>query len=365
MSDKMKVYAKVSKMLKKWLPTAPQNQVVVLGMMIASIVTGKKAQLSEMSLHIPHPAQPASLAKRLQRFVKNDKVDVETLYLPFAAQILAHLADKPLFLALDGSQVGRGCMTLMVAVIYKKRAIPLAWLVYKGKKGHTTAERHIEALELVHPLLPEEAQVTLLGDAEYDTVEMLSWLQAETSWDFVVRTEPRILLTKGEAQFSIRQLLAGRNSRTWVNAVSFTQQLFGPVTAVAWWEAAYEKPIYLISSWAHPHEICRAYAKRFKLETLFSDQKSRGFQIHKSHLSDPKRLARLLLASCLAYSWLVYLGVEIEQDESRRRLIDRPNRTDKSLFRLGFDWLKYALTRDLDFNVLFHPPTSPVGLGVR
>ena len=364
MSDKMKVYSKVSKMLKKWLPTAPQNQVVVLGTMVASIVTGKKAQLSEMSLHIPHPAQPASLAKRLQRFVKNDKVDVETLYLPFAAEILAHLADKPLFLALDGSQVGRGCMTLMVAVIYKKRAIPLVWLVYKGKKGHTTGERHIEALELVRPLLPETAQVTLLGDAEYDTVEMLSWLQEETTWDFVVRTEPRILLTKGETQFSIRQLLTGRNSRTWVNEVSFTQQLFGPVTAVAWWEAAYDKPIYLISSWVHPNEICRAYAKRFKLETLFSDQKSRGFQIHKSHLSDPKRLARLLLATCLAYSWLVYLGVEIEQDESRRRLIDRPNRRDKSLFRLGFDWLKYALTRDLDFNVLFHPPT-PLGLGVR
>lgn len=365
MSDKMKVYSKVSRMLKKWLPTAPENQVVVLGMMVASIVTGKKAQLSEMSLHIPHPAQPASLAKRLQRFVKNNKVDVEALYLPFAAEILAHLADKPLFLALDGSQVGRGCMTLMVAVIYKKRAIPLAWLVYKGKKGHTTGERHIEALKLLCPLLPEEAVVILLGDAEYDTVEMLSWLQEETNWEFVVRTEPRILLTKGDKQYPIRHLLSGCNSRTWVNEVSFTQQMFGPITAVAWWEARYEKPIYLISTLADPHEICRAYAKRFKLETLFSDQKSKGFQIHKSHLSDPKRLARLLLATCLAYIWLVYLGVEVKQDESRRRLVDRPNRTDKSLFRLGFDWLKYALTRDLDFNVLFHPPSTPLPLGVR
>jgi len=28
------------------------------------------------------------------------------------------------------------------------------------------------------------------------------------------------------------------------------------------------------------------YEKRFRIETFFSDQKSRGFHIHKSHISD-------------------------------------------------------------------------------
>jgi hypothetical protein len=36
------------------------------------------------------------------------------------------------------------------------------------------------------------------------------------------------------------------------------------------------------------------------IETFFSDQKSRGFNLHKSHVSDPARLARLLIAACLA-----------------------------------------------------------------
>ena len=50
------------------------------------------------------------------------------------------------------------------------------------------------------------------------------------------------------------------------------------------------------------------YQKRFRIETFFSDQKSRGFHLHKSHISDPQRLARLLIAACLAYIWIVYLG---------------------------------------------------------
>ncbi len=34
-------------------------------------------------------------------------------------------------------------------------------------------------------------------------------------------------------------------------------------------------------------------------------------------------------------------------------LIDRTERIDKSLFRLGLDWIKHALKRRLDFQPLF------------
>ncbi|MGB8719516.1 MAG: hypothetical protein WCD46_09420, partial [Desulfobacterales bacterium] len=43
---------------------------------------------------------------------------------------------------------------------------------------------------------------------------------------------------------------------------------------------------------------------RVPIETFFSDQKSRGFNIDKSHLSCPQRLTRLMYASCLAYLWI-------------------------------------------------------------
>jgi hypothetical protein len=37
------------------------------------------------------------------------------------------------------------------------------------------------------------------------------------------------------------------------------------------------------------------------IETFFSDQKSRGFHLHQSHISDPQRLSRLLIGAWLAY----------------------------------------------------------------
>jgi len=108
MTDKMKVYTKIMQKLKKMMPQTPQNQMVTVAMMVAGIVLGRKAQLSNISLEVPHPAKPASLEKRMHRFVKNKQFEVEVNYLPFARLILTQLADKPLVLAIDGSTVGRG-----------------------------------------------------------------------------------------------------------------------------------------------------------------------------------------------------------------------------------------------------------------
>ncbi len=89
-----------------------------------------------------------------------------------------------------------------------------------------------------------------------------------------------------------------------------------------------------------------AYRKRAHIETFFSDQKSRGFRLHKSHVSEPARLMRLLIASCLAYIWLVYLGVCALRDGWLQRL-HRQERCDLSLFRLGMRLLARCLKEHL------------------
>jgi hypothetical protein len=46
------------------------------------------------------------------------------------------------------------------------------------------------------------------------------------------------------------------------------------------------------------------------------------------------RLARLMLATCLAYLWIVYLGA-IAIADGWQRFIHRPDRCDLSLCQLG------------------------------
>ena len=95
------------------------------------------------------------------------------------------------------------------------------------------------------------------------------------------------------------------------------------------------------------------YKKRFRIETFFSDQKSRGFNIHKSHLGDAHRLSRLLIAACLAYIWVVYLG-SLCKKEGWQCIIHRGKRCDLSLFQLGLRLLEHFLNENLPIPVQFH-----------
>jgi hypothetical protein len=352
MTDRDKVYTKVKKTIKQIMKMDHQGQVVTLAMMITGIVMSRNAQLSMMSSEVPTQTKEKSVEMRMRRWVKDD-LDVEAIYMPFARQILEALSHLPLVIVMDGSQAGRGCMVLMVGVLYQKRALPIAWLVYKGKKGHASAERHIQVLEKTIPLLPKESQVVLLGDAEYDTVEMIAWVEENTTWKYVLRTSPQIYAQTENNNQPIRDYPLEKGKVFYLKQVGFTQTSALKLNVISWWSAFYEEPIFLVTNIDNPYEACRYYRRRFRIETFFSDQKSRGFHIHKSHLAAPIRLSRLLIAACLAYIWMITQGLHVIAEGSSS-LIDRTDRVDKSLFRLGLDWIKYALKHSIDFQPTFH-----------
>jgi hypothetical protein len=203
-------------------------------------------------------------------------------------------------LAMDGSRVGRGCMVLMVGVVYHKRALPITWVVYQGKKGRASAETHISILKAVHGLIPEGADVILLGDGEYDSADMLTWVEQHTDWGIVAHTASDTHVSSEGEWTSLAEW--GIQPGGWISVPEalFTRQAFGPMHVIAWWDRAYDDPLYLVTNLELAKEACYWYRRRYRIETLFSDKQSRGFQIDKSHLSDPARLARLFIATSLA-----------------------------------------------------------------
>ncbi len=121
---------------------------------------------------------------------------------------------------------------------------------------------------------------------------------------------------------------------------------YGPISLLAIWESPCPHPLYLVTNLSDLDAAVAHYRKRAHIETFFSDQKSRGFHLHTSHLRDPARVSRLVLAACLAYLWVVYLGVCARRDDWLPQ-IHRPDRCDLSLFRLGLRLLARCLKDDL------------------
>jgi len=358
MSDNLRRYRAIKNGLKQLYGTEPKGNLArhldTLAALISGIVGSKSTQLPAVAAKVPDHCKRESRVKRFSRWVNNERIDAEVYFLPYADALLDSLACHTLLLAMDGSEVGRQCLALMVSVIYKKRALPIAWIVVKGSKGHFPEEAHVHLLAQVHQLIPEEADVIFVGDGEFDGITLQATLDGY-GWHYACRTAKDIQLGGEGERFSFDEIGVQPGECLGLPGVTFTLQDYGPVLAIAWWEKGYKEPIYLVTNLELADEACYWYRRRYRIETFFSDQKSRGFNLHKSHISDPKRLARLMIAACLAYIWIIHLGVVAKRD-GWVSIIHRTDRCDLSLFQLGLNLLDHVLNEGLPILVAFHIP---------
>ena len=358
MSDNLRRYRAIRDALTQCYPGQPSSTVarhlITLAALISGIVGSKSTQLPHIAAKVPNGTKPESRAKRFARWCDNAHILEEVYFLPYVDVLLRHLALQTVVLVMDGSGVGRGCTALMLHVVYKGRALPLAWRVRQAPKGHLPEDLHIALVELRREVIPEEAHVVFLGDGECDGTKLQD-TRTKAGWSYVCRTAMSTVATWEGETFRLDTLGACSKPGTLVafQEVQFTREAYGPVMVLSCWAKGYHEPLYLVSNMAQAEEACRWYEKCFRIETFFSDQKSRGFHIHKSHMSDVQRLSRLLIAACLAYIWIVYLGSLCEAD-GWKPVIHRRKRCDLSLFQLGLRFLDYLLNEEMPIPVEFH-----------
>src|SRR5438132_11376750 len=163
MSDNLRRYRAIRNALTQAYPTAPTGNFArhlqTLAALISGIVGSKSTQLPTLATKVPDGTKPESRVKRFARWIDNERILEEMYFLPYADLLLRHCALQTVVLVMDGSVVGRGCNALMIHVVYQGRALPLAWRVRQGPKGHFPEDLHIALVELVTDLPPRSEQV--------------------------------------------------------------------------------------------------------------------------------------------------------------------------------------------------------------
>jgi hypothetical protein len=86
----------------------------------------------------------------------------------------------------DGTKIGFGHQLLIVALAYRRRAIPLAWTWVNSSRGHSSAYKQRALLAYVHRLMPDGVTVLIVGDSEFGAVDMLEELD-RWGWFYVMR----------------------------------------------------------------------------------------------------------------------------------------------------------------------------------
>lgn len=313
----------------------------VLATMVSGVLHQGSSRLSDLARMNCDPKQQASKEKQLRRWIQSDHTSYQVHYLPYVVPLLESLSARgELVFSIDGSTGGQGCMILMFSVIYHKRAIPVVWHVVKAKKGHLPESAHRALLKELAEIVPSDCQVSIVGDGEYDGCHWQKEI-TDLGWNYVLRTGVgRLIETEPGEQVKIGTMAPEKGQRFFMlYQAAFTHKRYGPVNLLIEHQKGYKDPIYLLSNLDFPQTISQLYKKRFKIETFFSDQKSRGFNIQKSKIGKPQRLAKLLIATCIAYIFCILAGIKAYQSKLYPQ-VHRTDRSDLSLFSIGFRFIE-------------------------
>jgi hypothetical protein len=323
--------------------------------LLVGIYLSRKVHLSLIANKIPGRAKLNSKVQRLRRLLLGP-ISVRKWYDPIAVELLESQAQHGhIRLIVDGSRVSFHHQLLMVSIAYRRRAIPIVWTWVKGSRGHSSAFKQLALLKYVQTLIPENASVSLVGDSEFGAVAVLRQLD-DWGWLYALRQKGNTLvdLTLHNHWQPFAGLACRPGQSFWFRAAFLTEMHCHRTNLLAYWKRGEKHPWLLATTFPTQRKALRAYRIRMWIEEMFGDFKGHGFDLESSHLSHFQRLSRLTLAVVLLYLWLVVLGSRVIKN-GLRSLVDRADRRDFSVFRIGYNMAERCLVNVEPLSILFVP----------
>jgi hypothetical protein len=308
--------------------------------LLIAIVSGRTVNLSHVACHLPGEALHASRYRRLQRFFQHVRLDQDAVARLVIAMLNLH---RPIPLALDRTnwRIGsRDINILVLAVVTRRFRVPLMWTLLTHQ-GNSATEQRIALMKRYLALFGAQSIQWLLADREFVGSRWMNFLN-ENNIPFAIRVKESlsIILENGKV-CSLKTLLRNRRARRVVH--SFAGRL--PETAtpvrVAIRQLKTNEWLIVMTNGGDGKAALSAYRKRWGIECLFGDAKTRGLNLEDTRITAPRKLATLLGILALAISWAYRCAT---QTMGLRAIARKAHgRREKSWFRIGFDALRTSL----------------------
>ena len=287
----------------------------------------------------------ASTYRRLQRFFQHVRLGRDWT-LPLVAELLG--LQGSWHLALDRTQwsIGkREVNYLVLAAVTRRFRVPLVWSVLPEKGNSSTAVR-IALIKRYLAHFPASSIRLLLADREFIGADWLKFL-CDNNIKFAIRLRENLRVTDehGHDLTLFARLRGGRGSRTFrarLGARDDEKTRHGPLLNFAA-KRLKDEWLIVVSNVA-PRTALAAYRKRWAIECLFGDAKTRGLNLEDTRLTDPRKLDLLMAIVALALAWAgrtaaVLLGPHAPKRKAHGYFA-------KSWFRIGFDRIRNLLRSD-------------------
>jgi hypothetical protein len=329
------------------------SRLETLGALISGCISGRTVNLTHIAGHVPGRAQIASRYRRLQRFFQHGRLDDGDV----ARTIVSMLGLRPPFtLCLDRTnwQVGKTDVNILVlAVAGCKLRIPLLWTMIDGR-GNSDTDQRIALVCRFCELFGKQAIAMLLADREFIGAQWFDFL-VEKDIPFVIRVKQnQTVVFSDERRTDVATLFSRRLWRKRETCSGLRFEGMKPQSAERLALAAKTikngERLVLITN-RDPRRAAGIYRRRWQIECLFAETKTRGLNLEDTHMTDPRKLSLLVAIVALACACTHLAARKIQGRSGIKRAPHGYRR--KSTFRTGFDALRaWILTQSEELRSL-------------
>lgn len=291
-----------------------------------------------------------SAQRRYIRWLENEHIQVAELYRPLIREAMSEWGNAVVYLALDTSMLWNTYCIIRVSIVYRGRAIPLAWKVIRHGSSAVALKDYKKVLEQAKKSLEGmNKRVVLLADRGFADTDLMK-LCRRFKWGYRIRIKGGFLVHRsGREVCSVSDLCpATPNNAIFLHNVHITKEKYGLVSLALVCEKESGELWYIVSDEPTGMQTFEEYGLRFDIEENFLDDKSNGFQLESSRIRTAEGLNRLCFITAVATVYLVAQGTEVVA-QNKRRLIDPHWSRGNSYLRIGWDWVKRTLYQGGEF----------------
>lgn len=289
------------------LPSQNKKQREGLALLAATALQVRGVNLNEWAAAVPRGTERLDMRYQwISRVLGNDLIAVDAVMAPYGREVLARAAagGGTVVVMIDQSKVNDAHQMIMVSLRVGERAVPLAWQVRKTQGAIGFAVQR-EALEAAAALLPEGVRPMLMGDRFYGSPALIKWCR-DKGWGWRLRCKQELLVFDEGGETTLAECFA-RGERL-LEDIELTGKRARTHIAMIH-EKGHPEPWIIAMS--DPPTTWRAYdyGLRWGIEAMFSDYKTRGFNLEDSRIERTDRLDRLILVLGIALYWAVSTGM--------------------------------------------------------
>jgi hypothetical protein len=317
-----------------------KSRIETLVVIILGLVNGRTVNLSHIACQFGGAAKHASNYRRLQRFFQHVQLDND-----WVAMLMVRLLNlrRPWLLALDRTnwKVGRRDINiLMLALVTRRFRIPLMWMLLdKGGSSHT--DERITLLQRYLSVFGASSIQLLLADREFIGHHWFVFLN-KNKIPFAIRIKKTMHVTQSDcSKWSFQTLLRKHRSTRlihtwsgWLSGMETTPQNQMHFAA----KRIKGGDWLIIATNCEPKGALRKYRKRWAIECLFGDAKTRGFNIEDTKITQSHKLDLWLAIIALTMSWTYRCASKTMGHRSIKK--KKHGYREKSWFRTGLDQLR-------------------------